>query len=149
MFLRRYKFSLLIVCAILYLSFFTPPQTDLGEITNFDKFVHFSMYFGFTGIIWLEYAIAHGMLRRRSKKNTDEKGVFDDSSCPAPSLPKLLSFGWLGPIALSGLIELGQAYLTTTRSGEWLDFLANSLGATAAVLIASTILLLLKRKRIQ
>ena len=35
------------------------------------------------------------------------------------------------------------------HSGEWLDFLANSLGATAAVLIASTILLLLKRKHIQ
>jgi hypothetical protein len=32
---------------------------------------------------------------------------------------------------MSGLIELAQAYCTGgRRSGEWLDFLANSTGAT-------------------
>ena len=30
--------------------------------------------------------------------------------------------------AWSGLMELAQAYLTTTRSGEWLDLLANVIG---------------------
>jgi hypothetical protein len=31
-------------------------------------------------------------------------------------------------ILLGGLVELGQAYCTTTRSGEWLDFWADSIG---------------------
>ena len=31
-------------------------------------------------------------------------------------------------ILLGGLMELLQAYCTTTRSGEWLDFWADSLG---------------------
>lgn len=32
------------------------------------------------------------------------------------------------PILMGGMIELAQAYLTTCRSGEWLDLLANSIG---------------------
>ena len=39
----------------------------------------------------------------------------------------LLAF--LAPIVMSGLIELAQAHLTGgNRSGDWLDFLANSIG---------------------
>ena len=34
---------------------------------------------------------------------------------------------------MSGLQELLQKYCTTTRQGEWLDFLANSTGVTLAV----------------
>ena len=33
-----------------------------------------------------------------------------------------------GMVALGGLMELLQAYATTTRSGEWLDFWADSVG---------------------
>lgn len=29
---------------------------------------------------------------------------------------------------MSGLIELAQAYCTTCRSGDWLDFAANTVG---------------------
>jgi len=32
------------------------------------------------------------------------------------------------PIVMGGMIELAQAYLTTCRSGEWADLLANSIG---------------------
>lgn len=38
--LRHYPFSILTVLAIWYLSFFTPPHTQLEEINNFDKLVH-------------------------------------------------------------------------------------------------------------
>jgi hypothetical protein len=34
---------------------------------------------------------------------------------------------------MSGLLELLQRYCTTNRSGEWLDFAANSTGVTLAV----------------
>jgi hypothetical protein len=36
--LRHYPFSILTVLAIWYLSFFTPPHTQLEEINNFDDF---------------------------------------------------------------------------------------------------------------
>lgn len=36
---------------------------------------------------------------------------------------------------MSGCIELMQAYCTDTRSGDWLDFLANSIGVGLAALI--------------
>jgi VanZ family protein len=44
------------------------------------------------------------------------------------------------PILMGGMIELAQAYLTTCRSGEWLDLLANSIG----VVIGNTLYFLVK-----
>jgi hypothetical protein len=38
-------------------------------------------------------------------------------------------------IILGGLVELGQAYCTTTRSGEWLDLAANATGCTIGAVI--------------
>lgn len=37
------------------------------------------------------------------------------------------------PVALGGGLELWQRYLTTCRSGEWLDFYADTIGALLAV----------------
>ena len=34
-----------------------------------------------------------------------------------------------------GLMELGQAYLTTSRHGDWLDVYANSFGALCAFVL--------------
>lgn len=45
-YLKKYPFSLCVILAILYLSFFTPPKTNLGEIPGFDKFAHTAMYGG-------------------------------------------------------------------------------------------------------
>lgn len=41
-------------------------------------------------------------------------------------------------VFLSGLIEILQEYLTEHRSGEWMDFLANSLGSLTALLLFTT-----------
>ena len=43
-YLRSYPLSLLTAAAICYLSFFTPPQTDMDGIPNIDKIVHICMY---------------------------------------------------------------------------------------------------------
>lgn len=51
--LRHYPFSILTILAIWYLSFFTPPHTQLEEINNFDKLVHVCMYGGLSSIIWI------------------------------------------------------------------------------------------------
>ena len=48
--------------------------------------------------------------------------------------------GILAPIAMSGCIELMQTYLTTNRSGDWLDFLANSTGVLLAVVFGDYVI---------
>jgi len=107
-FLRRYPFSILLILLITYLSLFRPPKTDLDEINNFDKFVHFGMYFFLSSLLWIEFFKAH------KQDNTP------------------LYHAWLGafvfPIIYSGVVELLQAYGTSYRSGDWGDFIANSLG---------------------
>ena len=98
--LKKYPLSLCIIAAIFYLSFFTPPQTNLGEIPGFDKLVHTCMYGGFCLIIWFEYLRSH-----RSFNPT-----------------KVCIWGIIAPIIMSGIIELMQAHCTENRSGEWLGF---------------------------
>ena len=106
--LKRYPLSLLLIAVITYLSFFTPPKTELDEITNFDKFVHFCMYFTLSSLLWIEHFRAH-----RKEKAPWWHGMVGAFICP---------------IVYSGVVELLQAYATTTRSGEWADFVFNTLG---------------------
>ncbi len=105
-YLKRYPLSILVIAAILYLSFFKPPQTSLNEIKNLDKIVHICMYGGLTVILWSEHIRQHFPLIKRH----------------------LIIGGIICPIVMSGLIEIGQATLTETRGGDWLDFAANITG---------------------
>lgn len=41
---RKYPVSLIIVAIIFYLSFFTPPKTDVEEIPYIDKIVHMHVW---------------------------------------------------------------------------------------------------------
>ena len=94
---RRYPLSLVIMAVIFYLSFFTPPKSNLEEIPNIDKLVHVCMYGGLCSILWFEYLRTHRMI----------------------NWSHILWGGILAPIAMSGCIELMQTYLTTNRSGDW------------------------------
>lgn len=109
----KYKFSLLIVGIILYLSFFTPPKTELDTVTNIDKLAHICMYGGLCSILWIEYLRTHATINRL----------------------RTLIGAIVLPIALSGAIELLQEYATTNRSGDWADMIANSTGALLAALL--------------
>ena len=117
-FLKKYPVSLLVIAAVVYLSFFRPPSTDLDGIPNIDKVVHVCMYFGMSGMLWLEFLRAH----RRDHTP--------------------LWHAWV--ILFSGVVELLQAYCTTYRGGDWLDFAANSLGALLASGVAQWV-----RKKMQ
>ncbi len=121
-FIKKYPLSLLVILAVIYLSFFRPPSTDLGTIPGFDKVVHVGMYFGMSGMLWLEFLRAH----RRDQ------------------VP--LWHAWVGallcPVLFSGVVELLQAYCTTYRGGDWLDFAANAAGA----LLASGVAQVVRRK---
>lgn len=110
--LRHYPFSILTVLAIWYLSFFTPPHTQLEEINNFDKLVHVCMYGGLSSIIWIEYLIQHKQIK---------------------SFPLIMG-SILFPILMSGCIEILQSCCTDNRSGDWIDFIANCTGVCLASL---------------
>ena len=118
-FLKKYPVSLLVILAVIYLSFFRPPSTELSTIPNIDKVVHVCMYFGMSGMLWLEFLRAH----RRDR---------------AP-----LWHAWVGallcPVLFSGMVELLQAYCTTYRGGDWLDLAANTAGALLASGVAQVV----------
>lgn len=103
---RKYPLSLLCILLIGVLSL-APyfPETPLDNVAFIDKWTHLVMYGGTCTVIWWEYLRSHSALNSR----------------------KLL-ITLAGMILLGGLMELLQAYCTTTRSGEWLDFWADSLG---------------------
>jgi len=123
-FLSRYPLSYLCITAIWVLCFCTVPETPLDDVRLIDKWVHIIMYCGTCSVIWFEYLRSHSL----------------------PSGRKLFVWAWLSPVLMSGLIELLQAYCTGgRRSGDWLDFLANSLGATLAVVVGLLLKRLLRR----
>lgn len=105
----KYPFSLLVIAAILFLSLFNPPETRLDDVTFIDKIAHVCMYGGLELIIWVEY------LRRHADLNK----------------VKIILLGIAAPIALGGIMELAQMLLTVNRSGEWADFIADTLGVLA------------------
>lgn len=108
LYFRRYPITFLLAFAIVLLSLLPIPDVRTTvEVPLMDKWAHMVMYGVLTLVIWLEYIKAHRQVRGR----------------------RLLLLAFLAPIAMGGMLELMQAYLTTCRSGEWLDFVANSIGA--------------------
>ena len=112
--LKRYPLSLVILAAIIYLSFFKPPKTDLNEIKNIDKLAHLLMYGGFCVILWAEYFMSHA--------KSDARNIFWGAI--------------IGPILFSGAIELLQELTTEHRGGDWMDFLFNTMGVLLAALFS-------------
>ena len=113
-YIRKYPFSLLIATAIVMLSLFPMPEIKMAEdVPLMDKWTHMVMYALLAVAIWFEY-------RRRHKQ---------------ANWLRLLLLGVVAPIAMGGVLELMQEYLTTCRSGEWMDFIADSIGVVVGVVI--------------
>lgn len=108
----------MVIAAILFLSLFNPPKTRLDNVTYIDKIAHVCMYGGLELVIWIEYLWHHNGLDKL----------------------KIILLGIVAPIALGGLMELAQLYLTAKRSGEWADFAADSIGVLAGALIGYCLL---------
>ena len=112
--IRKYPLSSFFILLIWYLSFFTPPKTELDEVAFIDKWVHIAMYGGTFGTLWIEYLLNHKWQCNRIR---------------------LFLWAWLLPIVMSGCIELLQEYCTGgRRSGDWIDLAANAMGVTLAAL---------------
>ena len=80
------------------------PTVSWLELLSFDKFVHASIFFTLA-CLWLIY------LHYSNKLST-----------PSISITIFMC------IAYGGILEIMQATLFSQRSGDWLDFIANSFG---------------------
>lgn len=112
---KRYPLTSLLVVAIWVLCLIpTFPETPLDDFSLIDKWTHLVMYGTLVAVIWWEYT------RQHTTNNTR----------------RLFLLAFLAPVAMGGLVELAQAYCTGgRRSGEWFDFVANSLGVVLGTLI--------------
>ena len=117
-YIKKYPVSLVIILAVIYLSFFKPPTTDLGTIPNLDKVVHICMYFGMSGMLWLEFLRAH----RRDRTP--------------------MWHAWVGafvcPVLFSGAVELLQAFCTTYRGGDCSQYHGSCPGVIGGLFRAET-----------
>jgi VanZ family protein len=112
--LRRNIFSVTVAIVILFSSLtgaesFT--RLSFASFPGADKIVHFLIYLVFMSVVIFEHR----------------------SSAGKPGQLILLS---LFPVLFGSLMELLQAFLTSSRSGSWLDFLANLAGIFTAILIS-------------
>lgn len=122
--IRNYKYSILVALAIIILSTIPVPEVKpLEEVPLIDKWVHFLMYAALSASMWLDRKLLRLPI---------------SASCFILML--------LLPSLLGGLLELVQAYLTTCRSGEWLDAVADAIGAVIGTVVCYFISLIWEKK---
>lgn len=124
-FISKYPVSCLLVVVVAGLSLMPIPEAPIAkDIPLFDKWTHMVMYASLTSAIWIEYFRQHrhtGLWRYLRLHGR-----------------RIALLGIVAPLCLGGVLELLQAYATTYRSGEWLDFAANSIGVAAGTCIGLT-----------
>lgn len=119
--IKTFPLTSLCVAVIWIICLIPVPETPLGDVPFIDKWTHVVMYTGLTSLFWIEY-------RRYAHRHA-----------PFSAL-RLWIVGFVAPILMSGLIELAQAYCTGgNRSGDWMDFLANSAGVVLGLLLDRTL----------
>lgn len=124
---KPYFLSDMIFVAIVVLSITPIPEVKpLEEVPLMDKWVHFVMYGVFSSCLWFDYY----------RINQDKRFTL-----------VAIILAVIFPIITGGLLELAQAYLTTCRSGEWMDFYANSIGVGIGLIIGPTIIWTLRKKK--
>ena len=113
-YIKTYPLAILVLIAILVLSLARIPEVPVAEeVPLADKWTHMVMYASLTFVIWWQYLRSHKHVQWL----------------------RLSLWGVIAPAAWGGLMELAQAYLTTYRSGDWWDFVANCIGVAIGVLM--------------
>ena len=126
-FLKKYLLSIVVILVTFVLCFMNTSTLPAPPIMNFDKVVHIIMFMGISEVIF-----------------------FDNTYYLRFPISKIRIFFsvFLFPIALGGLIEILQEYLTQTRSGDWYDFLFDVVGVflgLGIILLINSALLLRKK----
>lgn len=118
---RHYFFSSFVSFCVILLSVIPiPDEAPLSDVPLIDKWVHFVMYGGLALAVWLDCS---------HRKNTDAVAL---KSGHRKLNATTVLLATLYPALLGGVLELVQAYLTTYRSGDWLDFVADCIGVALA-----------------
>jgi VanZ family protein len=113
-FLKNYYRTIIVSLLILYLSTVSGEKVNkisFIKIPHFDKFVHLLMY------LTLSITVSYEILRSKEKI----------------SVQKALIIIVLFAILYGGAMELIQAYFTKTRTGDWVDFGFNVIGASLCI----------------
>lgn len=120
-FIGDYPLSLLLTMIIWVLCFINVPETPLENITLMDKWTHIAMYLVLGIVIFWE----SNQKRKRAMPPVQEM-----------KKAKVVLWTFVLPALMGGLIEILQANCTGgRRSGDWLDFAADSIGAALALAI--------------
>lgn len=120
-FIGDYPLSLLLTVIIWVLCFINVPETPLENITLMDKWTHIAMYLVLGIVIFWE----SNRKRKRAMPPVQEM-----------KKTKVVLWTFVLPTLMGGLIEILQANCTGgRRSGDWLDFAADSIGAALALAI--------------
>lgn len=126
-FILDFPLTCLCIAGIWVLCLIPIPETPLSDVPLIDKWTHFVMYGALVLLSMIEY-LRH---RRASRPFT---------------MFAFVMFFWIAPILMGGLIELAQAYLTGgNRSGDPMDFVADSVGVVLGNAIGWPISVLHKR----
>lgn len=116
----RYTWPPAIVAIIIFYLCCLIPSNDIPDVGfNFfiptDKIVHFLMFFGLSSVASFNYILY-------------KKGKI--------IILKLIAFAIFVPIIYGGIIEILQQEYFPPRSGDWYDFLADTLGVLASIPIS-------------
>lgn len=113
--LKRYLLTLLTLIVILYLTFFKPfGYIPEDKVMGLDKAAHFIMYFTLCAVFWFE--------------------TFKLTLKPKPLLMAMLAV--VIPIVFSGVMEYLQYLLTSYRTGDFDDFVYNTIGVLVALVFS-------------
>ena len=116
--LKRYMLTLLTLALILWLTFCKPFGVEKQSLDiEVDKLVHFVMYFMLCSVFWYE-----------SYKVTIK-----------PKFSFMLVFAVIVPIIFSGVMEYFQYLLTSYRTGDFEDFVFNTIGVVAALFFSLSV----------
>ncbi len=113
--IKYYFLSYFVSLIIIIISVIPVPEVpELADVPLWDKWVHFVMYGGLSLVLWFDY------YRKERQQHVHSRAV---------------ALTWFYPVILGGLLEIVQAYCTTCRSGDMLDFYANTIGASLGFLL--------------
>ena len=107
--IRKFPFTTLLVLATFTVCMVPIPETPLSGVAFIDKWTHAALYFGLEAVYWAERGRAH----------LDSGGW------------RLFAAALAVAVIMGGVIELMQETLTACRSGDWMDFAADAIGALA------------------
>lgn len=111
--IRKNLYSILVALLLLYLSLTNSEKFQKAPLVNIpfmDKMVHFGMYFVMMSVIIIEH--------RKNLSNSRNLFLFA-----------------LIPLSYGILMEILQATLTVTRTGDFYDAMADAAGITVSVLL--------------